>query len=903
MIIQKVTNKTPEAFRERMAARGMDNLMMNKQQHNTKGESIEETKDYEINEEIIDSQEFQDLQNLLKATEEKLESANKEIENLKLTIDEREEIMEELREQLNSDTQAADDVQKENIEQTETIKRLEEELDKAQSQLTALQTQLKSNKGDYEKLVKDIPEVKELEAIRKAMGNNERQRELDGQRDKALRFRSGLLFQRALDKLKIDEKEPEKSHKKSKIKDAVKTGDYYLTDDRALIRFLNIVERNDKSLYQRLLDADVEKTGTLRKSQFTNMLNDLKITPQDVMSLQRIAGFSTGLKHIQIDEFIKIIKERGKIRQKVEDETFRKVQKAIRKEGWSIKETFEIFDIDNNNKLDYQEMVDGFKKLKIHVPNKHLKSIFAILDEDGNGSVSLKEFKKKLDAYDKKPKNDDTYEQEGEENEEEEYQKKEDQKKLQFEEDKKKSLLTEKDIKEYKKNIIKDKNSERENNNQKQEKNKKLDEKDVVKKRQVEEIKEKVKEETKKEYEEQLINGQLKVQVGKGYKLPNLKPEGYKYFYLVFFLEGANNNESFTSKPISYYSRNTFNWSVVIPMVQCHPDEFNSEFNLKLFASKGEFENSDFIGEIFCKWKATIDKPNTYAVANKYELSDAGNICTITKVTGRILVSAKFITAGEKESDFTKEGQGKSSLKDAKSKSTKKVEKGPLSKMGDLQIEIFRGKGFEGNLRHKICIKLESSKNRENTQTVRASARPDFDEKIIIPVYKRETQDVPNLIIQDIDPDEEDILSKFELNFSKIAYTDTQSQIATKWYAFESNSEKVIQLQLTFTNVHYELPKYNKVEPKVVIDEDKAPTPKMTEFKFDDAAIPDPKDTDKFADEFPSENSEEKILNEKASEEVEKGEEDNFSPMKAVQINIGDAAAEFSDGSGDFNNL
>ena len=158
------------------------------------------------------------------------------------------------------------------------------------------------------------------------------------------------------------------------------------------------VERNQPpSLYQRLLDADVERKGGLKNSQFTSILNDLQITPQDSLSLQRIAGFSSGQKVVQIDDFIKTIKERKTVRQDIEIKTFKKVQKAIRKEGWTIKEAFDVFDIDKNNYIDYQEMIDGFKKLKVHVPNQHLKSIFAILDEDGSGSISLQEFQARLD--------------------------------------------------------------------------------------------------------------------------------------------------------------------------------------------------------------------------------------------------------------------------------------------------------------------------------------------------------------------------------------------------------------------------------------------------------------------------------------------------------------------------
>lgn len=554
-------------------------------------------------EEMVDSQALQDLKTLLKTTEQKLEDAVKENEALKLTIDEREEIIEQLRDKLgDQDSQREEEFKK----QQDMIKRLNSELQKTQKQLEDSKNQLKSNKQEYEKLVADIPEVKELEAIRRAMEANEKQRQLDVQRDKALRFRAGILFQQAIENVEKDKvSAPAPEPKK---KDIVKSGDYYLTDDAALIRFLNVVERNQPpSLYQRLLDADVEKTMNLKKSQFTGILIDLKLTPQGIMSLQRIAGFTSGRKALEIDEFIKIIKERGKIRQEVENDTFRKIQKAIRKEGWSLEEAFEAFDIDKNKFIDYQEMVDGFKKLKIHVPNKHLKSVFAILDEDGNGSISLPEFKGKLEAYAKTTPAIE-FEPEGEsefEGDEDYYRRKEEEKKAKEEQEKQLSLIKEKEIQGYKEDL---------------QKGKLVDQNDVIKRKQQEAIKTKVTEESKREYQRQLISGELKVQVGKGQELTDFRAQGYKYFYLVLSLKGANEDEPFRSNPITYYEKQNFEWAAKIPMINSHPDEFDEEFNVKFYVSKGEFENSDFVGEIFCKWKVALDRPNQYAITNRYPL-------------------------------------------------------------------------------------------------------------------------------------------------------------------------------------------------------------------------------------------------------------------------------------------
>lgn len=448
-----------------------------------------------------------------------------------------------------------------------------------------------------------MPEIKELEAIRRAMETTEMQRQLDNQRNRALRFKAGLMFQRALEKL---DKSAADTPAASKKQDPRKTGDYYLTDDAALIRFLIAVERNQPpSLYQRLLDADLEKTGDLRKSQFTGILTDLKLTPQDVMSMQRIAGFDSGQKSIKIEDFIKIIKERRTIRQEIEVETFTKVQKVIKKEGWSIAEAFEVFDTDKNDYVDYQELVEGFKKLKIQVPSKHLKSIFAILDEDGNGRISLSEFQRKLDS--KTPDLGEAIpeEAEGEQDTEEFYRLKEEEKRAKDGETEKNKLLKDKEINEFKASLAKGKIP---------------DKTDPVKRKQQEEIRKKIEADNDKELKSQLINGELKVQAGKGINIVDVRKQGCNYFYLVFHLEGSNENKPFTSKPIKFFDRETFQWSAKVPMINCHPDEFGDEFNIKIYASKAEFDLSDFVGEVYCKWKPTLQTPNEYAIASYYEL-------------------------------------------------------------------------------------------------------------------------------------------------------------------------------------------------------------------------------------------------------------------------------------------
>ena len=175
----------------------------------------------------------------------------------------------------------------------------------------------------------------------------------------------------------------------------------------------------------------------------------------------------------------------------------------------------------------------------------------------------------------------------------------------------------------------------------------------------------------------------------------------------MFYLEGTNENNPYISKPIKYFSRMSFQWSAKIPMINVHPKELDNEFNIKIYASKGEYESSSFVGEVYWKWKPTIEQPNQYVIANNYELIDQYNSCAFGKVQGKVMISAKFVPAGAKDSDFTEDGEGKESIKKTESHANKNVQFGPMTKIGDLNVEIFNGRGFESKIRHVLFLRLQ----------------------------------------------------------------------------------------------------------------------------------------------------------------------------------------------------
>lgn len=80
----------------------------------------------------------------------------------------------------------------------------------------------------------------------------------------------------------------------------------------------------------------------------------------------------------------------------LQEEIFLKILTQIENKGLSLDDAFKDFDTDKNGNIDFQELNESFKKYNIKVTKNEVKAIFAILDYDDNGYISLEEFKEKL---------------------------------------------------------------------------------------------------------------------------------------------------------------------------------------------------------------------------------------------------------------------------------------------------------------------------------------------------------------------------------------------------------------------------------------------------------------------------------------------------------------------------
>ena len=68
-----------------------------------------------------------------------------------------------------------------------------------------------------------------------------------------------------------------------------------------------------------------------------------------------------------------------------------KFQSALDGRGKSVMDAFQHFDTNGDGKLSKQELLDGFKKLKIKLSHDEVTKLMAVLDSDGDGEISYAE--------------------------------------------------------------------------------------------------------------------------------------------------------------------------------------------------------------------------------------------------------------------------------------------------------------------------------------------------------------------------------------------------------------------------------------------------------------------------------------------------------------------------------
>lgn len=74
-----------------------------------------------------------------------------------------------------------------------------------------------------------------------------------------------------------------------------------LYDDDAIINLYDLLKDNPPNLEKRFKQADRRGVGKLNVEEYTKMLENLSMLPQDVMSMHRITGFAFGRKTLSLE--------------------------------------------------------------------------------------------------------------------------------------------------------------------------------------------------------------------------------------------------------------------------------------------------------------------------------------------------------------------------------------------------------------------------------------------------------------------------------------------------------------------------------------------------------------------------------------------------------------------------
>ena len=261
------------------------------------------------------------------------------------------------------------------IEQLESFKAKLDESEKREKELKMLAERLKMDLSQRPS-IKDVEELKE--SIAKIEADN-----------KNLRFKAGQIFLDGLDHDEENDPGPAESH---------------LQDDEILQRLENALRGNPPSFKQRLTDADSNKDGKVMKGELVKLLGSLSLPPQDVIVLTRIAGFRKGVPSVSIESLVNLIAQRGQRKENLENLLFSKLSSIFENHSLSIEQAFEYLDVNKDGFISFQELTSACEYLKLNLSREDRHALFAVLDSDHNGTISLQELKEKIEKAPEIPK-------------------------------------------------------------------------------------------------------------------------------------------------------------------------------------------------------------------------------------------------------------------------------------------------------------------------------------------------------------------------------------------------------------------------------------------------------------------------------------------------------------------
>lgn len=207
--------------------------------------------------------------------------------------------------------------------------------------------------------------------------------------DRNLRYKAGAIFLEALDN--DEENDPYAPQ-------------VHLHDDEVLKRLETALKGNPPSFKQRLMDADTNKDGKITKGELAKLFGSLSLPPQDLIVLLRISGFRRGVPSISIDTVAAIVSSREQKKENLENLLFSKLSEIFRKSSVTVEQAFEYLDVNKDGSVNFQELSNGCDLLKLNLSREDKYALFAVLDSDHNGSISLDELRIRLETAQAMPK-------------------------------------------------------------------------------------------------------------------------------------------------------------------------------------------------------------------------------------------------------------------------------------------------------------------------------------------------------------------------------------------------------------------------------------------------------------------------------------------------------------------
>ena len=227
-----------------------------------------------------------------------------------------------------------------------------------------------------EKELKTRPTQQDLDSTLEKLS----QTQIDNQN---LRFKSGQIFLRGLEKFE------EGTECNSEI---------YLQDIEVLKRLEDALKKSSRDLKLWLQDIDSNKDCRISKSEATKLFTDLNMVPQDVIVLLRVLGYRQGNCEVSINTFINNLEGIEEKKTKLQSSLFQNISNKFKENSFEISRAFEYLDVNRDGVLTFAEFSEGVDGLKLNINREEKHAVFAALDADHNGTISLHELQERLEA-------------------------------------------------------------------------------------------------------------------------------------------------------------------------------------------------------------------------------------------------------------------------------------------------------------------------------------------------------------------------------------------------------------------------------------------------------------------------------------------------------------------------